>query len=175
MLRRFLDKGGPLTLTPEQALAIAVSQAGRNLKIRGEVNTRVVEISFQATDRELAANFANTLASEFIQDDLESRWQTAQHTESFFKNQLAEVKQQLEQSEQHLQTYGNVVGLLFTSQKEDVAEDKLRQLQQELLKAQADRVAKQSSYLMTSAASPDSLPAVLDDPTLKEYKLKLTD
>ncbi len=37
-------------------------------------------------------------------------------------------------------------GLLFTSEKDNVAEEKLRQLQEELSKAQADRVASQSRY-----------------------------
>jgi succinoglycan biosynthesis transport protein ExoP len=173
--RRLLGTGESETQTNEQVLALAVSEASNNLKVRGLVNSKVVEIVYKASEPSLAAKFINTLLNEFIQQDLESRWETSQHTESFFRDQLAEVKRQLEQSEQQLQNYGNNVGLLFTSQKEDVTEDKLRQIQQELLRAQADRVTKQSSYLLTSSTAADSLPAVLDDPTLKEYQIKLTD
>ncbi len=57
----------------------------------------------------------------------------------------------------------------------NVAEEKLRQLQEELSKAQADRVTRQSKYELASTAPPDSLPEVLDDATLKEYQVKLTD
>ena len=66
-------------------------------------------------------------------------------------------------------------GLLFTSEKDNVAEEKLRQLQEELSKAQADRVAIQSRYELASTVSPESLPEVLDDATLKDYQVKLTD
>ena len=66
-------------------------------------------------------------------------------------------------------------GLLFTSEKDNIAEDKLRQLQEELSKAQADRVARQSKYELASTAPPESLPEVLDDKTLGEYQVKLTD
>jgi succinoglycan biosynthesis transport protein ExoP len=65
--------------------------------------------------------------------------------------------------------------LLFTSEKDNVAEEKLRQLQEELSKAQVDRVARQSTYELVSSASPESLPEVLDDATLKDYQVKLTD
>ena len=172
---QFMKREALKPFTREQALMIAASQARRNLKIRARANTRIVEISYQAAEPRLAADFVNTLANEFIQQDLEARWQMAEHNESFFRNQLGVVKKQLAEFEKQLQNYGNDIGLLFSSQKEDVVEDKLRQLQQELLKARADRVVKQSSYLMASESAPDSLPAVLDDPTLKEYHVKLTD
>jgi Mrp family chromosome partitioning ATPase len=57
----------------------------------------------------------------------------------------------------------------------NVAEDKLRQLQEELSRAHADRVAKQSVYESASNAPPESLPEVLDDKTLGEYQVRLTD
>src|SRR5665811_1580874 len=44
----------------------------------------------------------------------------------------------------------------------------------ELSRAQADRVTRQSQYEMATTASTDSLPEVLDDPTLKDYHVKLT-
>ena len=86
-----------------------------------------------------------------------------------------DVRMKLETSEERLQAYASAAGLLFTSEKDNIAEDKLRQLQQELSKAQADRVVKQSQYERVAAASADSLPEVLDDPTLKDYQVKLTD
>ncbi len=85
------------------------------------------------------------------------------------------VRTELEKSEGELQTYAQASGLLFTSEKDNVDEEKLRQLQEEVSKAQADRVASQSKYELVSTASPESLPEVLDDPTLKDYQVKLTD
>ena len=56
-----------------------------------------------------------------------------------------------------------------------VAEEKLRQMQAELTRAQGDRAAKQSKYELASSAPAESLPEVLDDPYLKDYQVKLTD
>ncbi len=147
----------------------------RNLKTRTSPNTRLVEILYDATDPQVAADFANALTAEFIQQNLESRWKTTQQTGDWLTHEMEYVRIKLEKSEDELQSYAHASGLLFTSEKDNVAEEKLRQLQEELSKAQADRVARQSKYELASAVSPESLPEVLDDATLKEYQVKLTD
>jgi succinoglycan biosynthesis transport protein ExoP len=157
--------------TREKTLALVA----KNLKISTEPNTRLVEIRYDSTDPQLAADFVNTLTAEFIQQNLESHWKTTQQTGEWLTHQMEEVRIKLEKSEDELQKYANATGLLFTSEKDNVAEEKLRQLQEELSKAQADRVARQSTYELASTAPPESLPEVLDDATLKDYQVKLTD
>ena len=134
-----------------------------------------MEILYDSTDPALAAAVANALTAEFIRQNLESRWQTTQKTGEWLTGQMEDVRIKLEKSDQQLQAYAAAAGLLFTSEKDNVAEEKLRQLQQELSKAQADRVTRQSKYELATTASTDSLPEVLDDPTLKDYQVKLTD
>jgi succinoglycan biosynthesis transport protein ExoP len=147
----------------------------KNLKISTDTNTRLVEISYDSTDPQLAADFVNTLTAEFVQQNLESHWKTTQQTGEWLTRQMEGVRIKLEKSEDQLQTYAQASGLLFTSEKDNVSEEKLRELQEELSKAQADRVASQSKYELASTASPESLPEVLDDKTLMEYQVKLTD
>jgi capsular exopolysaccharide synthesis family protein len=63
---------------------------------------------------------------------------------------------------------------MFTSDKRAVAEERLRQLQDELSRAQADRITKQSRYEMTARGPAD----VQDLPTqtsLHQYHVSLTD
>jgi succinoglycan biosynthesis transport protein ExoP len=157
--------------TREKILALVAN----NLKISIGVNTRLVEIRYDSTDPHLAANFVNTLTAEFVQQNLESHWKTAQQTGEWLTRQMEDVRIKLEKSDDELQTYAKASGLLFSSEKDNVAEEKLRQLQEELSKAQADRVTSQSKYELVSTASPESLPEVLDDATLKDYQVKLTD
>jgi succinoglycan biosynthesis transport protein ExoP len=157
--------------TREQILGLVA----KNLKISTQANTRLVEISYDSTDPQLAADFINALTSEFVQQNFESRSKTTQQTGEWLTRQVEDVKIKLEKSEDQLQSYARASGLLFTSEKGNVAEEKLRQLQEELSKAQADRVTAQSKYELASTASPESLSEVLDDATLKEYQVKLTD
>jgi capsular exopolysaccharide synthesis family protein len=160
---------------PASTVADILPLVARNLKVRVQANTRLVEILYDSTDPLLAAAIANTLTAEFIRQNLDSRWQTTQKTGEWLTAQMEDVRIKLEKSEEQLQAYARAAGLMFTSEKDNVADEKLRQLQQELSRAQADRVIRQSKYELATTASADSLPEVLDDPTLKDYQVKLTD
>jgi polysaccharide biosynthesis transport protein len=164
-------EAGRQALTREQIRSLVA----KNLKISTEVNTRLVEIRYDSTDPQLASDFVNTLTAEFVQQNFESHWKTTQQTGEWLTRQMEDVRIKLEKSDDELQKYAHASGLLFTSEKDNVAEEKLRELQEELSKAQSDRVASQSRYELVSTASPESLPEVLDDATLKEYQVKLTD
>jgi len=154
----------------------------KNLKVSTEASTRLVEILYDSKDPQLAADFLNALTTEFIQQNLEARWKTSQQTGDWLTRQMEDVRIKLEKSEDELQTYARASGLLFTSEKVgaqliegNVAEEKLRQLQEMLSSAHGDRVTKQSKYELVSSAPPESLPEVLDDKTLEEYQVKVTD
>ena len=149
---------------------------GNNLKVSGVTNTRLIEVLYDSPDPRLAAAVANALTATFIQQNLESQWKTSQQTGEWLTHQMEDTRIKLEKSEEQLQAYAVSAGLLFTGgEKDNIAEAKLRQLQAALSQAQADRVGKQSQYELATTASADSLPAVLDDPTLKDYQVKLTD
>src|SRR5260370_693987 len=85
------------------------------------------------------------------------------------------MKTQLEQSEAQLHDYARTSGLTFTSEKDNLAENKLKEIQDELSKAQADRIANQAKFEAAKSKPVDSLPEVLEDPTMREYRQRLTD
>lgn len=149
--------------------------AAKSLKVRAAGQTRVVEITVDSPSPKLAAAFANTLADEFIEQNLESRWKTTEKTSSWLSRQLDDMRIKLERSEDALQAYARNSGLIFTEEKTNISEEKLKQIQQELSTATADRIAKQSTYEMALNGPPDSLPNVLNDSALKETHAKITD
>ena len=170
-----------LHLSDPKPPSIADAVKSASVKIKPSISSRVVEISCDSVNPKVAAQFANTMAEEYIDQSLESRWESTQKTGEWLTRQLQDLKIKLEKSEDDLQAYTNTTGLMFISGegekagKENVAEEKLRQLQEEVLKAESDRVAKQSHYELIKSASVDSLPEMLDDPTLADYQGKLTD
>jgi capsular exopolysaccharide synthesis family protein len=153
----------------------AVEGATQCLKVRAGPQNRIVEAFYYATDARQAADFLNTLTAESIQQDLEARWESGRHTREWLTRQMEDMKTKLEKSEDELQAYARVSGLLFTSEKDNVVEDRLKQLQEELSKAQADRVVKQSRYEILSHSPANMLPDVVDDGSLREYQVRLAD
>ena len=159
-------------LSPWESL---LQSASGGVKVRAVGQTRLVEVSCDSTDAKLAADFANALADEFIESNIEARWKMTQRTGEWLTKQIDELRIKLERSEDALQAYARQSGLMFTSEKTNVSEEKLRQLQEELSKAQADRISKQSRYEMARSSAPETLADTLNDVGLREYQTRLTD
>lgn len=153
----------------------AVAYAGRHLKVRSSGQSRIIEILFDSPDPGLAATFVNTLASEFIDQNLEVRWKSAQKTGEWLTRQLGELKTKLEISREALVDYARGAGLTFVSEKGTAAEDNLKQLQEELSKSRGERVARQSRFETAVRSSPQSVPEVLDNDPLRTTQAQLHD
>ncbi len=170
--RRALNLPEPDPLTAHQR---ALGLAAGSLKVRSAEDTRILEILSDSTDPSMAARFANTLVDEYIRENLESRWNMAQRTGEWLTRQLQDLRNRLERSEDALQSYARSSGLMFTGEKNSLSEEKLRQLQADLGRAQSARLARQSRFEMAGASSPETLPEVLNDASLRGYQAKLTD
>lgn len=152
-----------------------VRQVERNLTVQTSGNSRLLEILYESPDPKLAADFANTLVSEFTELTQEARWKSAQGTAEWLTSHLAQMKAQLETSETQLQDYARTTGLTFTAEKESLAESRLKELQDELSKAQAERIADESKFEEAKGKAADSLPEIQDDATMREYRQKLAE
>lgn len=75
-------------------------------------NTRLATVSFISTQPELAAKVANTFASEFIQTNLQRRFDSSAYAREFISGQLSEARAKLEQSERALNAYARQAGLI---------------------------------------------------------------
>lgn len=170
--RAWLKIAPPRTLSPRQSL---LSRAARSLKVVATPRTRVIEVTIDSTDPQLAADFANAMDNEFIEQNLESRWKTTQRMGDWLGRELGDTRSKLAQSEDALQTYARNSKLIFTSEDTNVATEKLQQIQQQLSAATADRIAKQSRYELAQSAPPDALPEVLNDTGYRDTQAKLND
>ncbi len=153
----------------------AVRQATGNLTVSPSDQTRMVEVFYQSPDPQRSADFANTLVNEYIEQSQEMRWKSAQRTGEWLTSHLSEMKAKLEAAEAELQDYARTSGLTTGSGTESIAEARLRELQDEFSKAQAERMANQAKLEQAKTRPADSLPEMLDDPILRDYGLKITE
>lgn len=153
----------------------ALTDAAKTLKVRTSGRTRILELTIDSPDPQLAADFANSLSQEFIEQNTEARWNATQRTSEWLSRELDETRVKLERSENALQSYARDSGLVYTDGNGNISEEKLRQLQQELSNVSFDRVTKQSRFELAQSSSPDSLPEVLSDAGLRRTQEKLSD
>jgi len=154
---------------------LAIGTAAGTVRVRASGTNRIVEITCDSTQPQVAASFANTLTKEFIEQNLEARWKSTEHTGEWLTRQLQDIKVKLERADEELNAYARSSGLTFTDEKVSVEEDKLRSLQKDLLQAQSDRVSKESKYEMAAGSPPEALPDVLDDSSLRDDETNLTE
>src|SRR5580692_4793820 len=141
--------------------------------------SRLIEVTFESNDPNTAAQVVNTLTSAYNDANLEARWQAAQKASDWLSQQLLGMKAKLEKSEDELQKYGRGNGLLFLETEKGTSENivvqRLRELQQELTKAQADRYAKESLYRLLEERNYAELPGVFDNKLIQELTARLAD
>lgn len=167
-----------LVVDPETEQAILVRFNDR-LSVEPVRRSRLVQVSFESQDPQVAAKAVNALTSNYIQENLESRWQTAQKASEWLSQQLQSFKAKLEKSEDDLQQYAQKNGLLFLETEkgdtENIVDERLRQLQDELTRAQADRYAKESLERLAEAGDYSSLPGVVNNKLMQDLTEQLTD
>ncbi|MDQ6678334.1 MAG: polysaccharide biosynthesis tyrosine autokinase [Acidobacteriota bacterium] len=161
--------------SPQTATAEALEVASRTIVARTLPGTRIIVISADSTDPVVAAQYLNTLAAEYLEQNLRLRLSTALRTSQWLSTQVEETKRKLDQAEDRIQEFVNKTGSVFIGDQETLVTSKLKQVQMDLAAIQSERIAKQSKYQMTLTNQPDSIPDVLSDPTLRGYQSKITD
>jgi polysaccharide biosynthesis transport protein len=170
--RSWLHLREPVQMTQREKLLKGLVHS---LKVRATARTRVIEATAESTDPQLAADFANTLTEEFIQQSLESRFAATHRTSDWLTREIDDARVNLKKSEDALQAYARSSGLIFTDENTNVATERLQQVQRDLSNATSDRIAKQARFELARNSPPDTVADVLNDAGLKDINGKLGD
>ncbi len=155
------------SLTPEQRRIRDVQKA---LTVRTSLQSQVIDLFYEDPDPVRAAKGANVVTTEFIDLNREARWQMAQDTTEWLNKQAAELKATLENSNRQLEDFARSAGLVFAGKQDTLAEDRMKQVQDALTKAQADRAAKQARYEAAVANSGSVMSDALATGPMRQYE-----
>ncbi len=159
----------------EEGWQKALSEAYQSLDVVPSKQSHVLELTCESTHPQVAADFVNVLAEEYIAMNMEERWETYQNTGKWLTLAQDQLKEKLEKSEKELVEFARKTGVMFTSDSQNVAEEKLKLQQAELSKARTERIAKQSVYESSLSSPTESLPEVLDYGPMASYQVKLAE
>jgi polysaccharide biosynthesis transport protein len=149
----------------------------QRVTVRTAGQTRLVEITAESQDPQLAADLANTFAQEYIELGAAIHAGNANDLMQSLSSQVLDLKANLERSENTLQAYAGQSRLLDLSATDpnSVAESSVRLAQESHSKAREERISAESRYQRVLSSPAETLPEVMDDPTLRSYYEKLTD
>ncbi|MDY6987211.1 MAG: polysaccharide biosynthesis tyrosine autokinase [Thermodesulfobacteriota bacterium] len=140
-------------------------------------NSRLVDVSFRAKDPLLATKIVNTLASAYIDQNLETKLVAVQNAGKWLQTRIAEERDKVEKAEQALLRYKETHGIVtnFSNDVEQVTAQKLGQLNSQVVEAESRRVEAETRYnqalaLVGSPDMLDSIPEVLNNELIRQIK-----
>lgn len=151
------------------------------LEIRPVKGSRLLWASYEYKDPEMAARIVNALANDYIQQNLEAHWQSAQVASEWLGQKLNETRVGLEKAEEKLQVYARENGLFFmaskTDQPEQLIADRLARLQDELGKAETERFKEQwlGELAQKDTYTATSVPGLFEDHVTQTLEGKITE
>jgi capsular exopolysaccharide synthesis family protein len=171
---------GPVPEGRDRELSQRILERFQDRLIIDPVNrSRLVAVRFDSHDPELAARVVNALAADYVEQNLEARWQATQKAAEWLSQQLVGVKAKLEKSEDDLQSYARRKGLVFLETdkgaSQNVANERLQQLQEQLTKAQGERYEKEALYRLIQTTESGTLPGVFENKLIQDLSERLAE
>lgn len=171
---------------PEQGTPLAQAQARAAALLRANLNvllprdSRVVSIQFTSTNSEMSSKIANAYVDEYIQSNLQRKFDSSSYARTFLGDQLQLAKQKVEESERALNSYARSNGLIIpraastgsdkdgTSSGNSVTTTSLIQLNSAANEATARRIAAESRWRAISSVPLLSSNEVLSNTTVAQ-------
>ena len=142
-------------------------------------NSHLVNVGFQSADPELAARAVNALAEEYVRLNLEIKLASTDETLAWLAEELTTQRATVEAAEYRLATYRETQNALSLDGTQDIVTTRLQQLNNALTVAETTRAQKEALYDQVQALGVNSvtargLPAVIQNPTVRDVKTRLT-
>ncbi len=140
--------------------------------------TKLVKLSFQSADPELAANVANTIGEEYINSYLEAKLAMTTKASSWLGERLTTLKATLDESEQRLIAFKQANGLVDVDGSVNrLNEQEILLDTTELAQARTDLAAATGVYqdirsLRNSPELLETVPGVQNDPLVQRTKIE---
>jgi capsular exopolysaccharide synthesis family protein len=158
-----------------RAAALSAVQSG--LSISPVRDSRLVVIGFDSPDPVVAARVANSFAENFIQANLDRRYESSSYAREFLEERISQTKARLEEAERQLVAYAanqQIINVGETSEdgadggaSESLTSNNLVALNRSLAQVRAERVAAEERWRSARSAPLMTLPDVLSNPSIQ--------
>jgi succinoglycan biosynthesis transport protein ExoP len=133
---------------------IAVGKLIGSFSAKPVPDSRLIQITFSSASPDLAAQITNSFADNFINSNLERRYQSTAYARQFLERQIAKTKAELESSERVFVEYAQAHNIISTAGGDDIKGSDVSSLQgqqlvalnQALAEAQTRRIATEEAY-----------------------------
>lgn len=178
LLRRVVNNL-ELDKLPEYARSIdPVASVRKQIEIFPVRLTRLVEVRVEHANPRLATNIADTLATTFVDDNMELRRSRALEAVKWMNLEVEEKEKDVKAGDEALQEYKKTHNMVSLEANQNIVLQALVQAQADLARAQsaateARQIASEVARIAKSGAKLDTIPDIAQSLTVKELKINL--
>lgn len=178
-IRVLLNKEKPV-LSPEAQLSKTIKTLRKNIKIENVRDTRLLKISVENHNPNLAMRIANSLAEAYIRFNISNRLEYSKNTLSWMTGQLYETKKKLEDAEEAFMAFKQRENIYSIEGKQKLIAKKISEFNNSLLKArnkrlEVDAKLQQLKRILNSKTGNYDVRSLIDSPLINNLNTLLID
>jgi succinoglycan biosynthesis transport protein ExoP len=146
-----------------------------SLSVKRVPNSRLMDVSFESTDPQLAARIVNAHIATYIEQNFRSRYDATTRATTWLTDQLEELKIKVQKAEDARIAYERQNQIWTIDDKQNITTQRLSDVNKQLTDAQSERMKKESLYQFAKSGNLDAVPQVQSNSGLVDLLKKRTD
>jgi capsular exopolysaccharide synthesis family protein len=131
-----------------------------SLSVRRVPNSRLMDVSFESTDPELAARIVNAHIATYIEQNFRSKYESTTQASTWLADQLNDFKVKVQKSEDARIAYERQNQIWALDDKQNMTTQRLADINRQFSEAQSERMRKESLYQFAKSGNLDAVPQV---------------
>ena len=141
----------------------ALASLQKRLKVRRDSTSHIVTIAFASQNPRLAADIVNTLIEQFVEREYEIRHKTIIESTKWLSHELDDLRARMDQSRTVMAEFQKQSGLADVDDNRSTYTQTVSRLNDDFLKAQADRIRLEALLRNAGSLPPESLSQIDND------------
>jgi capsular exopolysaccharide synthesis family protein len=137
--------------------------------------TRLIDVSFDHPDPQVAAKVVNAVADTFVLSNLEKKTETNNSTGDFLQKRIAELQAQIRNGEEKLLNYAKNNQILSLDAGQNTVVERLAGLNKQLLEAENEREMAEAAYRVSLTPGAAAAQAESETKQIAEAESKLNE
>src|SRR5450432_1857801 len=146
-----------------------------SLSVKRVPNSRLLDVSFESTDPQLAARIVNAHLDAYVQRNFQSQFDSTKRATSWLQGQLADLKTRVQNSEDARIAYERQNQIWTLDDKQSITTQRFADANRELTLAQSERMKKQSLYEFAKSGNLSTVPQIQSNTALADLERKRND
>jgi capsular exopolysaccharide synthesis family protein len=166
----------PAPTSPDDLEGYVDNFVGR-IRVEQVRGSRLVDVTFDAADPDFAQRAANTLADEYVAQNLELKINTLAQSLDYLTAEVNRQRLQMEASERALAEYREDKGASALADNQNIVVARLNTLSDNVTRARTERIQKEGVWRQVQQAGldRDALAVIIQSPLVQQLKAQLSE